>query len=46
VGADGREVMWEVTEIEGGDGDEVMLGMGGEGAVESGNGNKRLKMGD
>jgi hypothetical protein len=41
VGADGSEVQWEITEIEGGDGDEIMMGMGGEG---SGNGNKRLKM--
>ena len=41
VGAGGREVQWEVTEIEGeGDGDAVMQGM-----VEGGNGNKRLKMG-
>ena len=42
VDAEGREVQWEVTEIEGGDdGDAVM-----ESVVESGNGNKRLKMGD
>lgn len=46
VRADGSEVQWEVTEIEGEDGDEVMMGMGGEGAVEGGKGNKRLKMGD
>ena len=42
VDAEGREVQWEVTEIEGGDdGDAVM-----ESGVEGGNGNKRLKMGD
>lgn len=42
VDAEGREVQWEVTEIEGGDdGDAVM-----ESVVEGGNGNKRLKMGD
>ena len=42
VDAEGREVQWEVTEIEGGDdGDAVM-----ESVVESSNGNKRLKMGD
>ncbi|GAB7329590.1 hypothetical protein MBLNU13_g01345t1 [Cladosporium sp. NU13] len=42
VDANGREVQWEVTEIEGGDdGDAVM-----ESVVEGGNGNKRLKMGD
>jgi hypothetical protein len=41
VDAEGREVQWEVTEIEGGDdGDAVM-----ESVVEGGNGNKRLKMG-
>lgn len=42
VDAEGREVQWEVTEIEGGhDGGAVM-----ESVVEGGNGNKRLKMGD
>lgn len=43
VDAEGREVQWEVTEIEvgGGNEDTVM-----ESAVEVGNGNKRLKMGD
>lgn len=41
VGAGGREVMWEVTEIEGEDGDAVM-----QGVAEGGNGNKRLKLGD
>lgn len=41
VDANGREVQWEITEIEGGDdGDAVM-----ESVVEGGNGNKRLKMG-
>lgn len=42
VDAEGREVQWEVTEIEGGDdGDAVM-----ESVIEDGNANKRLKMGD
>ncbi|KAM0706463.1 hypothetical protein Q7P35_005790 [Cladosporium inversicolor] len=43
VDAEGREVQWEVTEIEGGDGNEDTVM---ESAVEVGNGNKRLKMGD
>lgn len=42
VDSEGREVQWEVTEIESGsDGDAVMESVG-----EGGNGNKRLKMGD
>jgi hypothetical protein len=42
VGADGREVQWEITEIvEGESGDSAM-----EGIVEGGNSSKRLKMGD
>jgi hypothetical protein len=45
VGADGRVVQWEVTEIEGDHGDAFMEGMSeeGSGPAEGENGNKRLK---
>lgn len=48
VNADGSEVEWEITEIEGEEGDTVMREVveGGSAAAEGGNGNKRLKLGD
>ena len=46
VGADGREVQWEVTEITEGEGDDGDAIMEGVAVAESGTGNKRLKLGD
>lgn len=49
VNADGSEIEWEITEIEGEEGDTVMKEVvegSSASAAEGGNGNKRLKLGD